>query len=143
MSDQPSMSDQPGDRPPVGEGSGDRPQPGLRNPLAAVRGVGAGALAVESLVLLLAIVPLVKVGGMHSGTGVGLVLGLAVVAGVLAGLLRHPWAWWAALVVPVGLLAGAGVHWSLAVLGVIFGALWGYVLNVRRTVLANRPADRP
>lgn len=119
----------------------EQPQPGLRNPLAAVRGVGAGALAVEALVLLLAVVPLVKVAGVHSGTGISLVVGLAVAAGVLAGLLRYPWAWWAALVVPVGLLAGGAVHWSLAVLGVVFGALWGYVLNVRRTVLANRPAD--
>jgi hypothetical protein len=118
------------------------PSSGLRNPLAAVRGVGAAALAVETLVLLLAIAPLTKLSHVDTGPAIGLVIALAVVAAVLAGLLRHPWAWWAGLVVPVGLLAGGWLHWSLAVLGVVFGLLWGYVLNVRRTVFANRPPDQ-
>lgn len=110
---------------------------GLRNPPAAVRGVGAAALGVEALVLLLAIAPLVKLGGSDKGVAVGLVLALVVVAGVLAGLLRYPWAWWAGTVVPVALLAGGFLQWSLAVLGVVFGLLWGYVLHVRRTVLGH------
>jgi hypothetical protein len=114
-------------------------QPGLRNPLAAIRGVGAGALVVEAIVLLLAIAPLAKLGGSGSGAAIALVVGLAVLAGLLTGLLRYSWAWWAGLLVPAGLLIGGSLHWSLAVLGVVFGLLWGYVLNVRRTVLANRP----
>jgi hypothetical protein len=108
---------------------------GLRNPTAAVRGVGAGALVVEAIVLLLAIAPVVKLGGKGVTTAIWLVVGLAAAAGVLAGLLRHPWAWWAGLVVPIALLGGGFLHWSLAVLGMVFGLLWGYVLNVRRTVL--------
>jgi hypothetical protein len=115
-------------------------QSGLRNPPAAVRGVGAGALAVEALVLLLAIAPLAKIGGRDTGAAIGLVAGLAVVAGMLAGLLRYPWAWWAGATVPVGLLVGGLLHWSLVVLGVVFGLLWGYVLNVRRTVLGSAGA---
>jgi hypothetical protein len=117
---------------------------GLRNPTAAVRGVGAGALAVEALVLMLAIAPLAKLGPgsvRDTGVAIGLVIGLAVVAGLLAGFLRYGWAWWAALVVPVGLLAGGYLHWALAVLGILFAMLWGYVLNVRRTVYANRPPE--
>jgi Protein of unknown function (DUF4233) len=109
---------------------------GLRNPPAAVRGVGAGALAVEALVLLLAVAPLAKLGGSDTGPAIGLVLGLAAVAGVLAGLLRFPWAWYAGAAVPVALLAGGFLHWSLAVLGLVFGVLWGYVLYVRRSVLS-------
>jgi hypothetical protein len=111
---------------------------GLRNPSAAIRGVGAGALAVEAIVLLLAIAPLAKLGGAGGGKAVWLVVILAVLAGVLVGLLRHPWAWWAGLVVPLALLGGGFLHWSLAVLGVVFGLLWGYLLNVRRTVLSGR-----
>jgi hypothetical protein len=38
-------------------------------------------------------------------------------------------------VVPVALLAGGFLHWSLAVLGIVFGLVWGYVLYVRRSVL--------
>jgi hypothetical protein len=107
---------------------------GLRNPLAAARGVASAALVVEALVLLLAIVPLAKLAGAAARPGIWLVLALAGLAVVFAGLLRYGWAWWAALVVPAALLVGGVFHWSLAVLGVIFGLLWGYVLNVRRTV---------
>jgi hypothetical protein len=117
------------------------PTSGLRNPPAAVRGVGAGALAVEALVLLLAIAPLAKLGGPGTGAAIGLVVGLAVLAAVLAGLLRHRWAWWAAAVVPVALLAGGFLHWSLAVLGVVFALLWGYVTYVRRSVLGRGSRD--
>jgi hypothetical protein len=124
----------------VGERSGES-RSGLRNPSAAVRGVGAGALAVEAIVLLLAIAPLAKLGGAGVAVAVWLVVILAVTAGVLAGLLRHPWAWWAGLVVPLALLGGGFLHWSLAVLGVVFGLLWAYLLNVRRTVLAAGPTD--
>src|SRR5437773_6042646 len=114
---------------------------GLRNPRAAVRGVGAGALAAEALVLLLAVAPLARIGGVHKGPAIGLVLALAVLAAVFLGLLRRPWVWRAALAVPVGLIAGGWLHWSLAALGVLFGLLWGYVLYVRRTVLSTE--DRP
>jgi hypothetical protein len=114
---------------------------GLRNPSAAVRGVGAGALAVEAIVLLLAVAPLAKLGEASVATAIWLVVILAVTAGALVGLLRHPWAWWAALVVPLALIGGGFLHWSLAILGVLFGLLWAYLLNVRRTVLAGRPTD--
>lgn len=109
---------------------------GLRNPPAAVRGVGAGALAAEAVVLLLAVAPLARTGGTHRPYAIGLVLTLAALALVLVGLLRRPWVWWAAVAVPAGLIAGGWLHWSLAVLGVLFGLLWLYVLYVRRTVLS-------
>src|SRR5690349_8281567 len=91
-------------------------QSGLRNPGAAVRGVGAAALGVEALVILLALVPMAKLGGGHVVAAIWLAAVLAVVAGVLAGLLRYRWAWWAAVVVPVALLGGGLLHWSLAAL---------------------------
>jgi hypothetical protein len=122
--------------------SEERPS-GLRNPAAAVRAVGAGALGGMALVLLLAVVPLAKVGGPHRSFAVWLVLALAVVAGVLAGLLRRPWAWWAALVVPVALLAAGRLHWSLYMLGVLFGLVWAYALRVRRSVLGGATGGPP
>jgi hypothetical protein len=109
------------------------PRSGLRNPAAAVRGAGAGALAAMGLVLLLAVVPLVKLG--VPGGAVGFCVGLALVAFALCGLLRHTWAWYAALVVPWALLGAGWWHAALAVLGVLFGLLWAYILYVRRSVL--------
>jgi len=114
------------------------PRSGLRNPPAAVRGVGAGALVIEALVLLLAIVPLVKLGGHRAGAAVGAAVGLAVLSAVLAGLLRYRWAWYVGGALQVALLACGLLNLALAVLGVLFGAVWGYVLYVRRTVLDRR-----
>jgi hypothetical protein len=113
----------------------EQPRSGLRNPGAAVRGIGAGALAIEALVLLLAVVPLTKLAGHRSGPAVGAAVALALLCAVLAGLLRHRWAWYGAIVLQVVLFACGLLHIALAVLGVLFGAVWAYVLSVRRSVL--------
>ncbi len=88
------------------------PRSGLSNPQAAVRGVGAGALGAEGLVLLLAIVPLNVVGAHLTGFAIATVIALACVCFGLAGLLRRRWAWPAASVLQV-VLVGSGLvfHW--------------------------------
>ena len=108
---------------------------GLRNPEAAVRGLGAGTLALEAIVLLLAIQPIRILGGHLSGWGIGAVVALAVLAALLAGSIRRRWAWPAGTVLQVLLLAGGLLHWSLAALGLIFGAAWAYASYVRRSIL--------
>jgi hypothetical protein len=109
---------------------------GLRNPVRAVRGLGAGTLIIETLVLLLAIQPIRIVGGDLSGTAVVAIIGLAVLAVVLSGLLARSWAWHAATALQGLLLLASFLHWSLGVVGVIFALVWGYVLHVRRTILS-------
>jgi hypothetical protein len=109
---------------------------GLRNPAAAVRGAGAGALAGEGLTMLLAIVPVRVLGGHLTGLAIAFVVAMAVICFGLASMLRRPWAWYAGSVVQVILFASGFVfHPSLAALGVLFGLLWLYILHVRRTVL--------
>jgi uncharacterized protein DUF4233 len=108
---------------------------GLRNPEAAVRGLGAGTLALEAIVLLLAIQPIRVLGGDLSGWGIGAVIALAVLAAVLAGSMRRRWAWSAGTVLQVLLLVSGLLHWSLAALGLIFGAAWVYASYVRRSIL--------
>jgi hypothetical protein len=107
----------------------------LRNPQAAVRGAGAGALCIEALVLLLAIVPLHVLGVRHAGFAIGCVVALAVACVLLAGALRRSWAWWAGLVVQLPLIACGYFHLALTVIGVLFLLVWFYVMSVRRTVL--------
>lgn len=106
---------------------------GLRNPPAAVRGAGAGALAAMALILLMGIVPLVRLDA--PGAAIVVISVLAVVSVVLCGLLRHDWAWYAALAVPVVLVAASFLHVALGILGVMFALLWAYMLYVRRSVL--------
>jgi hypothetical protein len=111
------------------------PRSGLRDPVRAARGLGAGTLALEALVLLLAIQPIRVLGGHLTGTTIGVIVALAVLAVLLAGLLRRPWAWHAATGLQVLLVCAGFLHWSLGALGVIFGLVWLYVLHVRRVIL--------
>jgi hypothetical protein len=108
---------------------------GLRNPQAAARGLGAGTLIIETLVLVLGIQPLRVLGGDLSGAAIGTIIGAAVACVVLAGLLKHRWAWGAVAVLQGLLMLGGFLHWSLAVLGLVFGLVWLYVLHVRKTIL--------
>src|SRR5262249_12547948 len=121
----------PGGQPPQ------RPS-GLRNPQAAVRGVGAGALCVEALVLLLAVVPLHVLGVRHARWAVGAVGSLAGMWWLLAGVLCYAVAWTLGIVVQVLLIACGFFHIALTIAGVLFLLLWLYVLSVRRTVLGGR-----
>jgi hypothetical protein len=119
---------------PVAGEPGER-RSGLRNPEKAVRGLGAGTLALEALVLLLAIQPIRVVGGDLGGAAIAVIVALAVACVVLAGRMGRPWAWHAGSVLQ-GLLMLAGLlHWSLLVLGVVFALVWAYALHVRRVIL--------
>lgn len=114
----------------------DRKPSGLRNPEGAVRGLGAGTLIMEAVILLLAIQPIRLLGGELGPVAIGLVITLTVAAIALAGLMRRPWAWHGGSALQIALLAGGFLHWSLAALGVIFGLVWFYALHVRKTILS-------
>ncbi len=118
----------------AGSGAADRPS-GLRNPAAAIRGLGAGTLVMEGIVLLLAIQPIRLLGGRLGGWGIGVVIALAVVAFLLSGMMRRRWAWHAGTALQVALLLAGLLHWSLGALGLIFAAVWAYASHVRRTIL--------
>lgn len=109
---------------------------GLRDPQRAARGLGAGTLALEAIVLLLAIQPIRIMGGNLSGLGVAAVVALAVLCALVAGLMKRRWAWHVGSALQVLLLACGLLHWSLAALGLIFGAAWAYATYVRRTILS-------
>ncbi|GGS07006.1 hypothetical protein GCM10010169_59770 [Micromonospora fulviviridis] len=115
-------------------GAGQR-RSGLRNPDKAVRGLGAGTLALEALVLLLAIQPIRVVGGDLSGAAIAAIVALAVACVLLAGQMKRSWAWHAGTVLQGLLLLAGLLHWSLFVLGVMFGLVWAYALHVRRVIL--------
>ena len=117
------------DKPPT-----ERPS-GLSNPPAAVRGAGAGTLAIQALVLLLAVLPLRMVAGRYAGWAILAVVVEAVLCGVLAGLLRHRWAWYAGIAIQVLVIATGVFQWAIAIIGLVFGGIWLFVLHLRRTIL--------
>jgi hypothetical protein len=112
------------------------PRPsGLKNPQAAVRGLGAGTLALEVIVLLLTIAPLAVMAGDRRGPAIVAALVATVLAIVLAGSMKRNWAWTAGAVLQGLLLVAGFLHWTLAAVGVIFGLTWAYAMHVRRTIL--------
>jgi hypothetical protein len=121
--------------PPDGDPAESAGSSGLRDPAAAVRGLGSGTLALEAIVLLLAIQPIRLLGGELSGWGIGVVIALAVLCALAAGTMRRRGAWAAGTVLQVLLIAAGLLHWSLAALGLIFGAAWAYASYVRRSIL--------
>ncbi|MGR6321601.1 DUF4233 domain-containing protein [Micromonospora soli] len=142
VEERPGAEDQPTTGGPVAGASTDggpagpeQRRSGLRNPDKAVRGLGAGTLALEALVLLLAIQPIRVVGGHLSGTAVAAIVTLAVACVLLAGQMKRPWAWHAGTVLQGLLLLSGLLHWSLLVLGVMFALVWAYALHVRRIIL--------
>ncbi|MFY1636954.1 DUF4233 domain-containing protein [Solwaraspora sp. WMMB335] len=114
----------------------DPPRSGLRNPVAAARGLGAATLGMEALVLGLAIQPIRVLGDGFGPAAMAASVALAVGAIVVAGLLRHRWAWYAGTVLQALLLLAGLLHWSLLAVGVLFAGVWAYVWHVRRVILS-------
>jgi len=92
-------------------------------------------LTLEAIVLLLAIQPIRIFGGHLGGWGVGAVVALAVLCIVVAGVMKRRWAWSAGTVIQALVLVSGLLHWSLAGVGLIFGAAWAYATYVRRSIL--------
>jgi hypothetical protein len=99
-----------------------------------MQGLGAGALVLEALVLLLAILPVRVLGDVSAATMIALVVGI-VGALLISGTMRYSWGWWLGSAFQVALLAGSLLNWMIGAVGVVFGLVWLYVLHVRRTVL--------
>jgi len=95
--------------------------------------VGAAGLVFEAIVVLLAAVALASPGHGHRGAAIGYLLGLAVVLILIAGLLRRRGGVVAGTAVQVAVVAAGVFTWPMYVVGVVFAAIWGYWLHLRRT----------
>lgn len=108
--------------------------PAPPDPWKGLRGVMAGALVLEAITVLLALPVVADVAGgvtWVSGTYL-VVLALVMIAG--AGLQRRPWAVPFNLGLQVLVLIGGVFHLSIAVIGVIFLAVWAFILLLRSDV---------
>jgi hypothetical protein len=130
---------------PAGEQADERPS-GVRapavDPMKSFRGVMAGALVLEAIVVALSLLVVGKLyGGL--GTGVGAVVGVVIVVLVVAcGLLRRRWV--IALIVAaqlalIGCFVGSP---AVGVVGVLFALIWGFLLWLRFDVARRMAAGR-
>ncbi|ACU96287.1 MULTISPECIES: DUF4233 domain-containing protein [Saccharomonospora] len=108
--------------------------PPATDPMKGFRGVQAGTLVLEAIVVGLALPVVAQLGdGLTSLQG-WTVSGIAVGLLVCTGLLRFPWSIWVILALNVGLLAFVVTLPWVAVIGVMFLAVWGWLMWLRRDV---------
>jgi hypothetical protein len=107
-------------------------EPAARPP--SFRGVVAAALALEGVVVLLALPLVAKLGeGLATWQGV-LVGALALALFVVTGFAGRPWAVPVALALQLVMIACWFAVTALGVLGVLFGLVWVCLLWFRRQV---------
>jgi len=116
------------------------PEKQLPDPWKSFRGVMAGTLILEAVVVLLAL-PVVSVfhGGLTVLSG-GYVIGMAVVLVLMAGMQGRSWALAANVGVQVVLIAGWFIDPTIGIVGVIFLVVWLLIVYLRTEV--KRRQDR-
>lgn len=144
MSREPAAADAGEDRP-EDDGRAAAEAAGRRRTERAVRGMLAAALCLEALTVLFvprAIAPVS--GGGLSGGRIAVLLGLAAALLLAAGLQRSRAGIVLGSVLQVAVLATGVLSAAMYVLGLLFGAVWIYLLRVRRELTgAGRPAPTP
>ena len=105
------------------------------DPWKSFRGVTAGTLILEAIVVLLALPVVGAVGGGLTPAALGYLLGLAAVLVVLAGLQGRRWAIWVNLAVQLVPVAGFLVYPGLGVIGLLFAGVWALIAYFRLEVL--------
>ncbi|MFI6172596.1 DUF4233 domain-containing protein [Nocardia sp. NPDC051052] len=104
------------------------------DPWKGFRGVMAGTLILEAIVVLLALPVVGSVGGgVTWASGTYLVV-LAVVMFLGAGVQRRSWAMPFNLGLQVFVLLGTFIHLSIGVIGIVFAVVWGFILVLRADV---------
>lgn len=128
-----SRASAPGSLPAQGRGLPE-PPPNVRDPWKGLRGVMAGTLVLEFIVYLLALPVVGQLGGGVSSAGFAIVAALAVLMLVAAFVQRRSWGLGFALALQVAMIACFLVQPGVGVMGLIFAAIWGYILYLRRDV---------
>jgi Protein of unknown function (DUF4233) len=110
------------------------------DPWKSFRGVMAGTLILEAIVVLLAL-PVVSFshGGLTWVSG-GFLIGMTGVLLLLSGVQGRPWALKVNIAVQVVLIAGAFIHAAISFIGVVFAAVWLLIAHLRAEV--KRRQDR-
>jgi len=107
----------------------------IPDPMKGIRGVFAATLILEAIVVLLALLVLSKIGDGATPLSAGLVVGVAVLMIVGAGLQRRSWGLAFALVMQaVTVVVGFVFVPVLGVMGVVFALVFGGLILMRRDV---------
>lgn len=110
------------------------------DPWKSFRGVMAGTLILEVIVVLLAL-PVVSVfhGGLTPLSG-GYLIGMAIVLALMSGMQGRSWALAANVGIQFVLILGAFIDVTIGIVGIIFLLVWLLILYLRYEV--KRRQDR-
>ncbi|GCB00920.1 DUF4233 domain-containing protein [Mycolicibacterium sp. NCC-Tsukiji] len=114
--------------------------PNQPDPWESFRGVMAGTLILEVIVVLLAL-PVVSV--FHGGltpVSSGYLIGMAIVLALMSGMQGRSWALWANIGMQFVLILGAFIDVTIGIVGIIFLLVWVLIAYLRSEV--KRRQDR-
>lgn len=113
----------------------DKFTPPANDPWKGFRGVMAGTLILEVIVVALAFPVVAKLTDTGVTWGSGLYLGIVVlVLLLLSGRQGMPRALEINVVMQFFVIGGGFIHWSIAVVGGIFLCVWVYIAYIKRDV---------
>jgi len=112
-----------------------QPQSQQPDPWKSFRGVMAGTLILEAIVVLLALPVVARIGGGLTAASGGYLIGLAVVLVLFAGLQGRPWAIWANLALQLVVIAGFALNGAVGFIGLVFLVVWLLIAYLRFEVL--------
>jgi hypothetical protein len=111
------------------------PQANQPDPWKSFRGVMAGTLILEAIVVLLALPVVAAADQGLTPLTAGFLIGFALVLVLLCGVQGRPWAIWANVGLQVALIAGWLLHGAVGFIGLIFAAVWLFIAYLRAEVL--------
>jgi hypothetical protein len=116
--------------------------PQAPDPWKSFRGVMAGTLILEAIVVLLALPVVDMVGGGLTAWSMAYLIGFAVFLVLLSGVQGRSWAVWLNLGVQLILVAGFFVYPAVGMVGVVFAIVWGIIAYLRVEVLRRQRQGR-
>lgn len=123
-------------------------EPQAPDPWKSFRGVMAGTLILEAIVVLLAIPVAAKTDAGFSGWICGFLVAVAVVMVLMTGIQGRSWAIWANIGLQFVLIGGFVLHLGVAFVGLLFLCVWLFIAYLRaemkrRLRLAQQPRQVP
>lgn len=112
----------------------------MSDPLQGLRGILAGTLVMEAIVVGLALFVVNRFSGGIGGPAGWYTAGLALAMVIAAGAQRCQWGLAVALALQVAMIGGWFAHPALGGLGILFVLVWTYLLYVRWAVTRHREA---
>jgi hypothetical protein len=108
--------------------------PPANDPWKGLRGVMAGTMILEVIVVILAFPIVWRLGGGLTWVSGGYLILLVLAMISAAGMQGRPYALKLDLALQVAVIIGGVFHWSIAAVGVVFGSVWLYIVYIKRDV---------